>query len=482
MNKKVLLFGMVALLFATTSCKKQETDTSTIRASIVMENDGDKTYLYSDNRVGWSADDVIRVWGASGDQKDYTLTDNSTDPRNGTFSCGHGGVQPGNSYLGFYPTSLFSSRNGDNITFTTTGTQTYVNNTFNNNANPMAAKASEPNLPFKNAFGLLKIELKGNYTVTKIELSDPSNALWGAFTVNAGTMNVTKPARTSTNSVLTMTCSKALDATTASNFYFMVPPGSFSSGFTVNVYRGTNGSTLVDTYTTSTAHTIASNHIKIMQATSTVVTPKVTNLLPVLATDGSGWAFNHINYCQPNYGPSHYSGEATRPTGNTFVIETAQGTPEGFIYSANAISYTNGHQYYVRWMSRKEYNITYQGGSFWNNQNAQQYGVRLLTQDVFWPEDANYQWVNTLQGSGTLLWETNSFVFTHRATGSGQIRFDINNQGWVMHHYCFADAMLIDLTADYINQGFSIPTKAQLDSKPYFYGQRDITSISGSSW
>ena len=479
MNKKVLLFGMVALLFATTSCKKQETDTSTIRASIVMENDGDKTYLYSDNRVGWSADDVIRVWGASGDQKDYTLTDNSTDPRNGTFSCGHGGVQPGNSYLGFYPTSLFSSRNGDNITFTTSGSQTYVNNTFNNNANPMAAKASEPNLPFKNAFGLLKIELKGNYTVTKIELSDPSNALWGAFTVNAGTMNVTKPARTSTNSVLTMTCSKALDATTASNFYYMVPPGSFSSGFTVNVYRGTNGSTLVDTYTTSTAHTIASNHIKIMQATSTVVTPKVTNLLPVLATDGSGWAFDRVNYASTSYAPSHYSSETNRPTGNTFVIETSQSQVEGFVKSANAISYTNGHQYYLRWMSRKEANITY-NGILWNVNNNGPYTA--FTQDVYWPIDEAHRWVSIWGGSGTVLWETNSLVFTQTATGSSQIRFDINNATWVMHHYCFADAMLIDLTADYANQGFSIPTKAQLDSKPYFYGQRDITSISGSSW
>lgn len=471
MNKKVLLFGMVALLFATFSCKKTETETSTIEASIVSEDDGSRTYLYNDNRVGWSPNDVIRVWGATGDQKDYTLTDNSTDPRNGTFSCGHGGVQQGNSYLGFYPTAIFTSRSGDNITFTTSGTQTYAENTFNNNVNPMVAKASTPKLPFKNVFGLMKIELKGNYTVTKIELSDPSNALWGQFTVTAGTspLTVTKPARTAENSVLTMTCSKTLDGTNATNFYFMVPPGAFSNGFTIKVYRGTNGSTLVDTYTTASAHTISSNHIKIVQATSTITIPKVTNLLPVLATDGSGWAFDKIDYCQPNYAPSHYSSETVRPSGNVFVIQTSTNQVEGYVKSANAISYTNGHQYYVRWMSRKEANTTLNGTTFNGSFTA-------FTQDVFWPIDANYQWINLWGGSGTILWETNSHIFTHRATGSDQFRFDINNLTWVMHHYCFADAMLIDLTADYTNQGYPIPSKAQLDAKPYFYGSRDITS------
>ena len=487
MNKKVLLFGMVALLFATFSCKKTETETSTIEASIVSEDDGSRTYLYNDNRVGWSPNDVIRVWGATGDQKDYTLTDNSTDPRNGTFSCGHGGVQQGNSYLGFYPTAIFTSRSGDNITFTTSGTQTYAENTFNNNVNPMVAKASTPKLPFKNVFGLMKIELKGNYTVTKIELSDPSNALWGQFTVTAGTspLTVTKPARTAENSVLTMTCSKTLDGTNATNFYFMVPPGAFSNGFTIKVYRGTNGSTLVDTYTTASAHTISSNHIKIVQATSTITIPQVTNLLPELTSDYAGWSIEgNPGGGQPSiaiptiaYTNDHYTNEATHPSGTyCYLLENPNTVVECFVKSRSAISYKQDHLYYVRWMSRKE-KWTINGGLTWSYEN-----MTCFSQDVFWPADASHQWVNSYAGvnNAGYLWEQNSKVFTHTSTGSNYIRFDFNNRfngtNFVFHFFCFSDAMLIDLTADYTNQGYPIPTKAELDAKPYFIGQRPVDS------
>ena len=152
MNKKSLIIAMVALLFATFSCKKPETETSTIEASIMAEDDGSKTYLYDDIKVGWSNADVIRVWGATGDQKDYTLTGYvNNDFRHGTFSCGHGGVQPGNSYWGFYPTGYLgnNARSGDVITFTTTGTQNYVSNSFDDEANPLVAKASTNKLPLR---------------------------------------------------------------------------------------------------------------------------------------------------------------------------------------------------------------------------------------------------------------------------------------------------------------------------------------------
>ena len=490
MNKKNFILCLAVLLFASASCKKTDTNTSTIEASIVLEDNGDKTYLYDNNKVGWSANDVIRVWGATGDQKDYTLTDNSTDPRNGTFSCGHGGVQPGNSYLGFYPIGIINSRSGDNITFTTAGTQAYVDNTFNNNANPMVAKSSTTRLPFKNVFGLMKIELTGNYTVTKIELSDPSNALWGQFSVNASSMNVTKPARTAANSVLTMTCSKALDGTTASNFYFMVPPGAFSSGFTIKVYRGTNGSTLVDTFTTASAHTISSNHIKIVQATSTIVIPQVTNLLPVLASDYSGWTIEarlegnagNTSITTIAYPNENYTSEATHPSGTyCYLLYNPNTVVECYVKSSSPISHTQGHQYYVRWMSRKE-KWTMNNGATWSSNNE-----TCFSQDVYWPASESSRWVNSYAGvsSAGYIWEQNSVVFTHNSTGSNPIRFDFNNRfnnvNFVFYFFCFADAMLIDLTADYTNQGYPIPSKAQLDAKPYFYGSRDITN-SGNNW
>ena len=447
MNKKTLLFGMVALLFATISCKKQETYTDTIEASIVTENNGDRTYLYDNIKVGWSGGDVIRVWGATGDPKDYTLTDNSTDPRNGTFSCGHGGVQEGNSYLGFYPIGIITSRNGDNVTFTTTGTQDYVDNNFHTNANPMVAKASTPKLPFKNVFGLMKIELKGNYTVTKIELSDPSNALWGQFTVTAGTspLTVTKPAKTLENSVLTMTCSKALNTSTASNFYFMVPPGAFSNGFTIKVYRGTGGSTLVETWNTSTDHTISSNHIKIVQATSTVPEPQVTNLLPALSSANwtlSGFTNGQNGTCwndaQLKAKINNTSGKKTCTTNNTIHV----------IY---------GDQYYVRWSTLSHVNG----------------GVGVSANSVEWPLGTAF--TSDFTVANQWAWQTNSQIVTAtQSTDDYTVSVVYKPNGKSLYegnyHHHMKEPMIINLTETYTNNGEAIPPISTLNSKPYFTG------------
>ena len=458
----------MALLMAVAGACKKNQETSSFSASI--EIDESKTYL-DGMKVKWSAGDQIIVYG-NGDSKTYGLSAGA-NTQTGTFTT-TGGVQPADTYRAFYPAANCTGLSGDVFTFTMPATQTYTAGGFNNNLNPMAAKTNGGGatlLKFKNAFAVLKVSATGNRTVTKVVLTVPSgNYVSGTYNFDYSTGNTTRVSGGGNTLELTCGSGVALDASTPTNFYFVLPPGTLPAGSTIAFYKSGSNTPYYTTGATTAAQTLVRNSIHTANLNAQEAVKYVTNLLPELATDGSGWAFEHINYCQPNYGPSHYSTEATRPTGNTFVIETGLNQLEGFIKSANAISYTNGHQYYVRWMSRKEYNITYPGLS-WNNQS-----VKLLTQDVFWPIDANYQWVNGLQGSGTVLWEKNSLVFTHRATGSDQIRFDINNVNWVMHHYCFADAMLIDLTECYTNQGYPIPTQAQLDAKPYFFGQREIES------
>ena len=475
--KKIHIFGLALLMAMVGACKKnQNQDTSSFSASIEID-ENNKTYL-DGMKVRWSAGDQIIVYG-NGDSQTYTLSQGA-NTQTGTFTT-TGGVQPANTYRAFYPSTSCTSVSGDVFTFTMPATQTYTATGFMNNLNPMAGKNDGNGgtlIGFKNAFAIAKFSTTGNRSVSKIELEVPAgNYVSGTFTFDYGTGTTTRTS--GGGQIITLNCASpvALDASTPTNFYFVLPPGSINNGFTVWYYQP-NSNTPFTTKTVSAGTpglALARNTIKTINLTAEVPVQYVHNLLPELATDGSGWAFDKIDYCQPNYAPSHYSSETVRPSGNVFVIQTSTNQLEGYVKSANAISYTNGHQYYVRWMSRKEANTTLNGTTFNGSFTA-------FTQDVFWPIDANYQWINLWGGSGTILWETNSHIFTHRATGSDQFRFDINNLTWVMHHYCFADAMLIDLTADYANQGFSIPTKAQLDAKPYFFGQREITSISGSSW
>lgn len=461
---------MALLMVVAGACKKNQ-ETSSFSASI--EIDESKTYL-DGMKVKWSAGDQIIVYG-NGDSKTYGLSAGA-NTQTGTFTT-TGGVQPADTYRAFYPAANCTGLSGDVFTFTMPATQTYTAGGFNNNLNPMAAKTNGGGatlLKFKNAFAVLKVSATGNRTVTKVVLTVPSgNYVSGTYNFDYSTGNTTRVSGGGNTLELTCGSGVALDASTPTNFYFVLPPGTLPAGSTIAFYKSGSNTPYYTTGATTAAQTLVRNSIHTANLNAQEAVKYVTNLLPELATDGSGWAFDRVNYASTNYAPSHYSTETNRPTGNTFVIETSQAQNEGFVKSANAISYTNGHQYYLRWMSRKEANITH-NGTLWNVYTNGPYTA--FTQDVYWPIDEAHRWVSIYGGSGTVLWETNSLVFTQTATGSSHIRFDINNATWVMHHYCFADAMLIDLTECYTNQGYAVPSKAQLDAKPYFFGQREIES------
>lgn len=258
--KKNCVIIVLALLIASVSCKKQEIKTSAFVASIETEGNDGKTYLFDAIKVGWSENDHILVWGSAGDEKDFCLQEIKPDPRQGIFYCADS-LAKSDTYWGFYPTSynpIHSS--GNTVTFTNFGIQTYQENTFAKNTNPMVAMTSTTSLPFRNVFGLLKIELKGDFVVSSIEVSDPSNALWGEFAVDASTLGiVTRPVRTDENSKVVMNCSQQLDNSVATNFYFSVPVGAFDYGFTIKIIDSNNVET---TYTDTGDHHIERNSIK----------------------------------------------------------------------------------------------------------------------------------------------------------------------------------------------------------------------------
>ena len=487
--KTRLIIGMALLMAVASSCKKKENqDTSSFSASI--EVDDSRTYL-DGMKVKWTAGDQIEVYG-NGDHKTYTLSSGATY-QTATFTT-TGGVQPTNTYRAFYPAANCTGVSDDVFTFNMPATQTYTANGFMNNLNPMAAKTEGGGatlLKFKNAFSVLKVSATGNRTVTKVVLTVPSgNYVSGTYTFDYSTGNTTRIS--DGGNTLELTCGGngvALDASTPTNFYFVLPPGTLPAGSTIAFYKSGSNTPFYTSGATTTAQTLERNHIHTATLNAHETEKVVTNLLPELASDYTGWTIEHSGsspYLNSNY-PTQY-GESFYPSGTyCYVLTASTDHAECFIKSANNISYTTGHQYYVRWMSRKE-KWSNDGGSNWHNVN-----MNCFSQDVYWPAHENSRWVNSL-ASTCVIWEQNSTVFTHNGqgadpntnTGSAKIRFDLNNgfggTNFLFHYFCFADAMLIDLTECYTNQGYSIPSKAELDSKPYFFGQRVITDIHGTSW
>ena len=183
----------------------------------------------------------------------------------------------------------------------------------------------------------------------------------------------------------------------------------------------------------------------------------VTNLVPQFVQDY--WDITNMNVT--NWSSTTGSG----PQGNIIVMTTTA-VNEGYI-SPKVAYYPIlhiGHTYYIRWWSKKEMNY---------------YGQ--VSYEVFWPEMPN-PIVSDTYGTSTQNWVRFSYVLTLQQSqwpsqtvtdGNYKIRFDVNNRKYT-GTYRHADCMLIDLTADYTNQGRSVPSKSELDGKSYFYGKVDI--------
>lgn len=185
----------------------------------------------------------------------------------------------------------------------------------------------------------------------------------------------------------------------------------------------------------------------------------VTNLLPQFVQNY--WDFTNLTVTSW----SSTTG-GTGPTGNIISMNTLNSVAEGFI-STKSDYYPMlhvGHTYYIRWWSKKE--MSYYG---------------QVSYEVYWPEKPNPIVPNNY-GTSTTNWVRFSYVLTLNSSqwtstttdGNYKLRFDVNNRKYA-GPYRHADPLLIDLTADYTNQGYPIPSKSELDGKPYFYGQRDIT-------
>lgn len=201
------------------------------------ESDGDeatRTTLVDNNggKIVWSEGDAIGAISADG-----TITKCVVSAINGSsasFSV------PTDTTYAFYPYS-------SNSTFDTeTGLLTHSllssvtldgsNRVFNDGENVMCAHLQGNSLAFKNLCGFIEIKLKGSQTVKHLALRNNSNvydALSGEGTIDFS--NADEPKFTagkdhaSTFNSLYATCSVALSNSTATSFYFIVPPRTYNN-------------------------------------------------------------------------------------------------------------------------------------------------------------------------------------------------------------------------------------------------------------
>ncbi|MBQ0130369.1 MAG: hypothetical protein KBT57_11125 [bacterium] len=308
MNRKLYLFGMLAMVLLLASCKKDnETESDKMTISAGIENDGSKTHL-DGLKVKWIIGDQIKVYdNAVANGIVFTSKTLTDDDQTANFTCDieTGGVVENGRYWAVYPTSGSFNKSTEKFSFEVSETQSYNNGVFDCASFPMVAyttKGSNKNsgifFYFKHACGVLKIAATGNTQITSVKLTDNNNKLCGNFTVDANAENLAG----GNGNTITMNASVTLSST-PTYFYFILPAGALSNGFTLQFLK--DGQDVKTTEYTGSALEIARSTINTATIDATKVhyfsvssTKKVIfakgNL--VSGYDGGNWGFQDAQW------------------------------------------------------------------------------------------------------------------------------------------------------------------------------------------
>lgn len=271
MKKSFAIIALAALVMLA-GCKKNDQEGTVLKAGIEQhKTDGSKTSLNPDFSINWSEGDQLLVNNGTAPGI-FTLTTGAGNPTAEFATTGE--YTFGENNVVVYPYSDNITFGENTVTMSLPATQEVeAPGTFGNGANPMLGTFTDPtNFTVTSLCGALCLQLKGdNQTITSIEIVDAAGAkLNGTFVANytAGTPALAKTGDDGTDKV-TLSC-PALLTDDAQKFFVVLPAGALASGFTMNVYNGTD---LVFTKTTSTDVTMVVNTVKTMGEMTVTTTP-----------------------------------------------------------------------------------------------------------------------------------------------------------------------------------------------------------------
>ncbi len=235
-----------------------------------------RTFVDEKVRLLWTEGDLLTIFTTTLNKK-YQF-DGVTGDNSGTFSevptSQFGTGNPVSANYAVYPYSTSNKLSNDEVlTLSLPATQKYAENTFGQDANTMVAVTSGSNdyfLPFKNVGGFLRLRLYGKFVKVKsIELRGNNHEkIAGKATVVAkyGQSPVLEMNGNATETI-TLDCGEGvtLGATEAEakDFWIVVPPTTFTNGFTVTI-TDTAGATMEKSTTKS--YTVERNVLKSMTA------------------------------------------------------------------------------------------------------------------------------------------------------------------------------------------------------------------------
>ena len=303
--KRSIVYGLAIALLASCSTKELDTqkpfqDEVTFFASFEQPDEaGTRVFANEELLLRWNADDRVSIFNKNTYNQQYKFTGDTGDNAGGFDKVEGAEFTTGNAIphvVSVYPyresTEISES---ETITVSLSAEQHYAENTFGLGANPMVSVTSDNFLLFKNVGGYLRLSLYGDgVSVSSITLKgNNGEKLAGKATVTMpldGTPTIALAHDAAEEITLVCDTPVALGATfeESVDFWFVVPPVTFSKGFQVKVFCD-NG---MFEKTTSRTVTIERNHLSKM-ASIEVEISQLNNIIYYTSSDGTVVAPNN---------------------------------------------------------------------------------------------------------------------------------------------------------------------------------------------
>lgn len=225
-------------------------------AGFYSEEPETKTYVGTDNKLYWNENDRVAVFAGTSENLQYVFTGKTGDC-SGTLHkiAAEDQTRKAASLSANYAVYPYSSSitigNNETIAVILPQTQTYVKDGFGLASNTMVAVTDgtqDNTFAFKNVGGYLVLKLYGDLSVSSVTIfGNDGEKLSGEAKISASYSSApTVTMSSDANTSVTIDCGSGVKlgqtAATATEFWFVLPPVTFSDGFTVQV-TDTNGKT-----------------------------------------------------------------------------------------------------------------------------------------------------------------------------------------------------------------------------------------------
>lgn len=261
-------------------------------ASIDYETTSPETKVYADEnlKVLWDNDDRITLFNKYTYNKEYRFT-GSTGANSGVFTeVSSGEIVVGNALDNVYAVypyeGLTEISNSGVIALNLPAEQHYKENSFGRGANTMVSATTNTELLFKNLCGYLILKLYGDgVSVSSISIQGNNGEVLAGkadVTATVGSTPTLSFRGNGTSTTLTLTCETPVtlgtSSTDATVFWLVVPPITFTQGFTLTVTDSDNNAF---TKSTSNSTTISRNSTYRMAALEVEMSsnPQVQNIV-----------------------------------------------------------------------------------------------------------------------------------------------------------------------------------------------------------